>query len=167
MAWVSVVDGRAEDSIFEKGSDGKRDRQVCARSVWYQKWKHDPLITVALEECRKALRAWKDNEVARAETAALKRVRLALAGNAEQAIAGGLQGIIEDRSVAGNHRLQAIDRYIQLFSPELSQRIQEEGSAPAEQNPLAGLSDEQLTRLIENLSRAPGNSAAGEAETPE
>jgi hypothetical protein len=89
----------------------------------YGKWRQRDDIQSALVACRSALRTWRDAEVERAETAALRRVRLGLAEKAEEAIVAGLLGIIQDSGARSSDRLAAVDRYTQLAVPDLAMRI--------------------------------------------
>jgi hypothetical protein len=131
LAWALGVEGDTEDKFFEREkrrAASRRDKLIMARSTW---WKHreSPDIKRALSECIRAAQAWRDDETQRAQMDAQKRIVLALAKNAEHAVVEGLLSLIHDASVRGDHRVQGIDRYIQLLSPDLASRIPAEAAA--------------------------------------
>ncbi|MBN2389904.1 MAG: hypothetical protein JXR84_04230 [Anaerolineae bacterium] len=125
VAWAIEVECMTDDQFFAREKalhEGARDVLLTARSTW---WKVRGLadIAAALEACKAAAREWHDGEVQRSQIEAQRKVMLALASNAETAIVGGLTAIIADKEVRGDHRLQGIDRYVQLFSPDLARQI--------------------------------------------
>ncbi len=131
LAWALGVEGDTEDKFFErekKRAASRRDKLLMARSTW---WKHRerPDIKQALIECLKAAQSWRDGEVQRAQMDAQKRIVLGLAENAEHAVVDGLIKLIHDANTRGDYRVQGIDRYIQLLSPELAERIPVETAA--------------------------------------
>ena len=125
LAWALGVEGDTEDKFFErekKRAASRRDRLLMARSTW---WKHreSPDIKRALVECIRAAQSWRDEETQRAQMDAQKRIVLGLAKHAEHAVVDGLLELIHDGTTRGDYRVQGIDRYIQLLSPELAERI--------------------------------------------
>lgn len=128
LAWALAVEGiRTDDEFFvrEKSiphDDVRRDKLLTARSTWW-KIRDLPDIKTARAACRAAAQTWRDEEMQREQMVAQKRVILKLAANAETAIVEGLIALIQGTNVRGDHRLQGIDRYTQLLSPELAARI--------------------------------------------
>jgi len=158
IAWVMItgvmVNGDlsfAEDAIFRvRDAQGKRDRQICARSVWYRRetgWRFLPDVAAALSACLQAAAEWKQNTVQRAQIAAWEKGQLLLAEKAPDAIVNGLTGLIEDRSVRGDHRLAAVDRLTQFSFPDLAARIPGERAALMEVQGLDALIDAELARV--------------------
>jgi len=125
MAWAIEVEHLTDDQFFarEKALQADtRDGLLTARSTWW-KIRDLPDIAAAMAACKSAARAWYDAEVQLRQMAAQRKVMLALAENAKQAIVDGLMAIIQDDEMRGDHRLQGIDRYVQLFSPEMARQI--------------------------------------------
>ncbi|MCK9629938.1 MAG: hypothetical protein M0R37_15280 [Bacteroidales bacterium] len=133
LAWALASGEVCTDDEFfvrEKSipsGDPRRDKLLTARSTWW-KVRDLPDVKAAREACLAAAQAWRDGELQREQTAAQRRVLLALAKNAETAIVDGLMELIQDANVRGDYRLQSIDRYTQLFSPEMAERIPASGS---------------------------------------
>lgn len=134
VAWVMttglMVNGElsfAEDAVFKvRDVHGKRDKQLCARSVWYRKdtgWRFLPDVATALTACLTAAAEWKQDTVQRAQIAAWEKTQLLLAEKAPEAIVNGLTGLIVDSTVRGDHRLAAVDRLAQFTFPDLAARI--------------------------------------------
>lgn len=158
VAWVMttgiMLNGElsfAEDAVFKvRDTQGKRDRQLCARSVWYRSetgWKFLPDVAAALSACLAAARAWKAATVERAQIAAWEKMQLLLAEKAPDAIVNGLTGLIEDKTVRGDHRLAAVDRLTQFSFPDLAARIPGERAALMEVQGLDALIDAELARV--------------------
>jgi len=153
VAWAMttgvLVNGEisfAEDALFKvRDAQGKRDRQLCARSVWYRKdtgWRFLPDVAAAMMVCLKAASEWKQATVQRAQIAAWEKTQLLLAEKAPEAIVVGLTGLIADSTARGDHRLAAVDRLAQFAFPELAARIPASaGALPVE------VSGEQVIRF--------------------
>jgi len=159
VAWSIEVERAGEEVVFTREP---RDPQLCSRTIWYGKWRKRPDVQAALTACREALRGWRDAEVERAETEALRRVRLMLSEKAPEAIVDGLMGIINDGTARGDHRLAAVDRLTQLAVPELAARIpMNQAGAVAVEVEVRNLDD-----FIEReLARVAGSGENGAAET--
>jgi len=157
VAWSIEVERAGEEVVFTREP---RDPQLCSRTIWYGKWRKRPDVQAALTACREALRGWRDAEVERAETEALRRVRLMLSEKAPEAIIDGLMGIINDGTARGDHRLAAVDRLTQLAVPELAARI------PVNQASAVAVEVRNLDDFIEReLARVAGSGENGAAET--
>lgn len=156
VAWAIEIEQIGEEPVFSRGP---RDPALCSRAIWYGKWRKRDDVKAALAACREALKAWRDAEVERAETAALRRVRLGLAEKAEEAIVAGLLGIIQDSGARSSDRLAAVDRYTQLAVPDLAARI------PATQAAAVSVEVRHLDDVIEReLARVAGGGESGAAE---
>lgn len=124
----AVARGESQESVW-----AANDPEVCSRTTWYEKWKHQPDVVRALTICAERAMAWRDEETARMEALSLQQVRRGLAEDAKRAIVGGLMGIISDANARGDHRLAAIRQFTALWNEEFAARFQDErGALPVE-----------------------------------
>lgn len=162
LTWAMAMEGiRSDDDFFEREKgipkgDPRRDDLLTARSTWW-KVRDLPDIVAARIACQAAADTWRDRETQQAQTEARRQIILGLAKHSDRGVVEGLLRLIEDSSAKGSERLQAIDRFVQLLSPELAERIPGEKSSQAMAVEVHG-----LDAFIEHeLARVAGGGEAG------
>ncbi len=128
---------------------------TCAETIWYTKWKHDPVIWAAYEACLKRALDWRDQETAAIEEhyRRLRRQRVATkAAEAPEALAE----VMHDTGQRGADRISAANALMGWADPEAASKARP--AAPAaniEQkttiNELGELSNEELDGWIGEL----------------
>lgn len=163
VAWAIEIEQIGEEPVFSRGP---RDPALCSRAIWYGKWRQRDDVKAALAACREALKAWRDAEVERSETEALRRVRLLLAEKAPETIVAGLTGIINDSTARGDHRLAAVDRLTQLALPDLAVRIPttQAVAVPVEVRNLDDVIERELARVAGGGESSAAEAASGDAD---
>ena len=78
--------GVREDSIFDREREDRE--QICNRSVWYAKWKKQPVIRAVWEYVEELTRTYREAETLRIEMQAQQLLRRALAEGQVDAVAG-------------------------------------------------------------------------------
>lgn len=165
LAWAMAIEGfRTDDEFFAREKhipkdDSRRDMMLTARSTWW-KIRDLPDIKAARQVCLAAADSWRDRESQRVQIEAQRRIIAQLAKNADRGVVEGLLGIIEDKTAKGAERLQAVERFVQLLSPDLAERL------PGEKSQAMAVEVQGLDALIEHeLARVAGNGEDGAAGT--
>lgn len=112
--------GVAEDSIFDRKRPDKS--KICARSIWYGKWKTNPKIRAVWEYVEGLYSRYSDAETLRIELAAQQLLRRAIAEGMVDAVAGLRQTALNlpDRA---DYRTQASVTLLTLADAEMAARL--------------------------------------------
>jgi hypothetical protein len=112
--------GVAEDSIFDRERPDKR--KICARSIWYGKWKTNPKIRAVWEYVEELYSQYSDAETLRIELAAQQLLRRAIAEGMVDAVAGLRQTALNllDRA---DYRTQSSVTLLTLGDTDMAARL--------------------------------------------
>jgi hypothetical protein len=112
--------GVAEDSIFDRKRPDKS--KICARSIWYGKWKTMPKIRAVWEYVEERFSRYSDAETLRIEMAAQQLLRRAIAEGMVDAVMGLRQTALSviDRA---DHRTGASVTLLVLGDDEKAARL--------------------------------------------
>lgn len=112
--------GVREDSIFDREREDKD--AICARSVWYGKWKKVPTIRAVWEYVEELTRNWRDAETLRIELDAQQLLRRAIAEGQVDAVTGLRKTALSPLDRA-DYRTEASKTLLALGSDELAARL--------------------------------------------
>jgi len=112
--------GVAEDSIFDRERPDKR--KICARSIWYGKWKTNPKIRLVWEYVEAQYGQHNDAETLRVEMAAQQFLRRAIAEGMVDAVMGLRQTAVSVTDRA-DYRTESSVTLLTLGSEELAARL--------------------------------------------
>lgn len=121
LAVARVTPGVTEESVWQD-EDSEVQAQLCARSTWYGKWKHQDDIKAAMEACEARLRDWRDMQTLQMEADYLNAMRQAIAAGGVDAVTGLRRTALSqiDKAEARN---EASKLLIALASEEHAERI--------------------------------------------
>ncbi len=112
--------GVREDSIFDREREDRE--QICNRSVWYAKWKKQPVIRAVWEYVEELTRTYREAETLRIEMQAQQLLRRALAEGQVDAVTGLRQTALNPIDRA-DYRTEASKTLLALGSEELATRL--------------------------------------------
>lgn len=112
--------GVREDAIFERAREDAE--QICARSTWYGKWKHDAKVRAVWEYVEELTRTYRDAETMRIEMDAQQLLRRTIAEGQVDAITGLRKTALSPLDRA-DFRTDASKTLLALGSEELAARL--------------------------------------------
>lgn len=112
--------GVREDSVFDR--EREDSDMICARSIWYGKWKKQPAIRAVWEYVEELTRTFREAETLRIEMQAQQMLRRALAEGQVDAVAGLRQTALNVSDQA-NYRTEASKTLLALGNEELAARL--------------------------------------------
>lgn len=143
-------------------------KDVCNEATWYTKWQYEPEIRGAYDACCRRALDWVDEELAAQEEHFRRARRHAIAkwsAEAPQALAAVMLG----QEQKGADRISAANSLITWADPEAAGKAQpppppDGGVEIQNVGLLAGIENDELTKLIANLDAAIRCAEAGTAQ---
>lgn len=150
----------------------KTDRRTCAQSIWYDKWRHDPLVKDALEAATQRALDYAD-ECTIAIEAHYQRIRRQRTAEKSADVPLTLAEIMDDKQQRGADRISAANSLMGWAEPDNAAKVRPATPASSFEQTitqgidLSGLSDEELDKQIERqLQAGYREPAGGMGETP-
>ncbi len=137
---------------------------TCSETIWYTKWRKNPLIQQALQACHKRALEWNDKKTIALETHYQQIYRRSAAQGIAEA-PSALTDIMHDTVQKGGDRIAAAKSLLSL-NPDVSLPSSSDGGDNTVNLNLFGLREDELDTIINNLQAATGHGPATQTKSP-